>query len=77
MDYNSKKTNTIYDILWELATLEFSFESSEFRQEITTLIWMFFREVKIQSIQLDPEWVDFTKHKGSLSGEDRSYYDNM
>lgn len=77
LDYSSPRNSAIYEILWEMTTLDFAFKNEEFRQAITSLIWMLYREVKLHSVQLDPEWADFDKIQSSSKGDDRSNFDKM
>ena len=79
INYHSEKTNAIYDILWDMATLDFTFLNSKFRQEITSIIWIFFREVKLTEVELDPTWHNFDQNNKNKRynpiSDDRSHGD--
>lgn len=58
MNYGSVKTKAVYDILWDMATLEFSLTHDEFQNNIKAIMWIFFRKIGLESCKLDRNWRD-------------------
>lgn len=54
MDYteiwnlDSEKTKAIYSTLWEIMGLDFTMHNTEFRMQISSILWMFFRNVGLK-----------------------------
>lgn len=59
-----------------MATLDFVFTNQEFRQVIGSIMWMLYREVKIEDQKLDLNWLDYETIQISEL-DDRSFYDSM
>jgi DNA polymerase sigma len=60
-----------------MLTLDFTFHHNEFKQEIESLIWLFFREVGLRDAELDDRWKNLSKlsKPTSRAFDDRSYHD--
>jgi len=44
-----------------MLTLEFTFYHNDFKHEVETLLWMFFREKGIKDVPIDERWKNLTK----------------